>query len=85
MTPSTVQYHAQKTARKAAGLCGMARCPNSAARGYSRCDTCLDDRRRRTDRIEARTGSRRMAPEWQIREIEEQRKWNAEHIHTEAK
>jgi hypothetical protein len=37
------------------------------------------------DRIQLRTGSRRILAEWQVQEIEDQLKWNKENIHLEAR
>jgi hypothetical protein len=40
--------------------------------------------RKRSEKIRLRTGTTTRDAEWRIREIEEQLKWNAEHIHTET-
>lgn len=78
MTPTTVQYHAQKASRQKEGLCAIPGCPNRRVVGFSKCDKCrANDRahaRVQMDRIEARTGARTILPEWKILEIEANQK-----------
>jgi hypothetical protein len=76
--PSAVEY----AKLKAAGLC--TRCGKPADEGYTKCTSCrmdgVRDNAMAMDRIQLRTGSRQMLPEWKILEIEDQRKWNKENI-----
>jgi len=84
--------------RKDAGLCG--RCAHHPLFRGGKCKNCWDKMqvinarraiwlaeydRKRSEKIRLRTGTTTRDAEWRIREIEEQLKWNAEHIHTEAK
>lgn len=82
LMPST----AGKALRKAAGLCRE--CGTHSPNRGATCLHCkslnVSRNRRKADRVFARTGTRRLMPEWQIREIEAQLKWNKENIHTEA-